>query len=354
MAKIRKFVKGLYQYGNLFKIANPTEVVGDAEVKQITPYRGVIQKQGDIITAEDHNEIQRNGVLFVSAEYSENYGVGVDAYVIKDYYNEQGIFDGLKLKFQIPRTNMYTSPVIILDNLKYNLKIINNNILEDARKGELNKNEIVSVIFLNGSFVLETSKAGINSRGITSYGITEDTALEGNKWLETIGGQFGGYVSKVQNKEAGKLYINDVYDNKLYVCVTAHNSTSFDITKYRDITNNGISDQLKNLYEVKTVNVNLAGGFIKFIKKGNLVHAFLFVESANYNIRFSDDTLMSNYPPNFIPDLNYLNTEYAVIAEEINNKVGNTRLVLRNNGITIFGTSNNSYKAIKGTAVYSV
>ena len=136
--------------------------------------------------------------------------------------------------------------------------------------------------------------------------------------------------------------------------MTAHNSTSFDITKYRDITNNGISDQLKNLYEVKTVNVNLAGGFIKFIKKGNLVHAFLFVESANYNIRFSDDTLMSNYPPNFIPDLNYLNTEYAVIAEEINNKVGNTRLVLRNNGITIFGTSNNSYKAIKGTAVYSV
>ena len=124
MAKIRKFIRGIYQYANLFKISNPTESVGDNEVKQVVPYRGIIQNQGDFITAEDHNEIQKNGVLFVKAEYSENFGTGVDAYVIKDYYNEQNLFDGLKLKFQIPKTNLYAAPILIIEGLQYNLKII--------------------------------------------------------------------------------------------------------------------------------------------------------------------------------------------------------------------------------------
>lgn len=220
-----------------------------------------------------------------------------------------------------------------------------------------NANNIVEIEYVDTLIVDQAANVTAVIDPSITY-ITKETAdktyLEKIKWFETIGGQFGGYVSKVQNKEAGKLYINDVYDNKLYVCVTAHSSTSFDAIKYRDITNNGLSDQLRNLYEVNTVNINIANGFIKFIKKGTLVHAFLFVESAGYNIRFSDDTLISNYPTNFIPNSNYLNTEYAVISEEVNNRVGNTRLVLRNNGITIFGTSNNSYKAIKGTAVYSV
>lgn len=249
MAKIRKFIKGIYQYANLFKISNPTESVGDNEVKQVVPYRGIIQNQGDFITAEDHNEIQKNGVLFVKAEYSENFGTGVDAYVIKDYYNEQNLFDGLKLKFQIPKTNLYAAPVLIIEGLQYNLKIINNNIVENARKGELNKNEIISVIYFDGNFILENSRAGEESYGITRYGITTDTALEGKRLAEIIGLEFGGNIQDAGSKTTGKFY----YDKALkyyYECIVNNNLTYNDGSKFRAISNKPILDKVENLHEI--------------------------------------------------------------------------------------------------------
>ena len=247
MAKIRKFIKGIYQYANLFKISNPPESVGDGEVKQVIPYRGIIQKQGDFITAEDHNEIQKNGVLFVSAEYSENHGTGVDAYVIKDYHNEQGLFDGLKLKFQIPKTNMYAAPVLVVDGLQYNLKIINDNLIENARVGELNKNEIISVIYFNRNFVLENSRAGEKSYGITKYGTETGTALEGNRLAEIIGIEFGGNIQDVGNKVKGKFYFDNV-TKFYYECIENTNLTYNDATKFRAISNKPISDRLENLF----------------------------------------------------------------------------------------------------------
>lgn len=119
-----------------------------------------------------------------------------------------------------------------------------------------NANNIVEIEYVDTLIVDQaanvTAVIDPNITYITKQ-MADKTYLEKIKWLETIGGQFGGYVSKVASKEAGKLYINDVYDNKLYVCVTAHSSTSFDITKYRDITNNGISNKLKNLSEIRVL-----------------------------------------------------------------------------------------------------
>lgn len=261
MAKIRKFIKGIYQYANLFKISNPTESVGDNEVKQVVPYRGIIQNQGDFITAEDHNEIQKNGVLFVKAEYSENFGTGVDAYVIKDYYNEQNLFDGLKLKFQIPKTNLYAAPVLIIEGLQYNLKIINNNIVENARKGELNKNEIISVIYFDGNFILENSRAGEESYGITRYGITTDTALEGKRLAEIIGLEFGGNIQDTGAKVTGKFY----YDKALkyyYECIANNSLTYNDGSKFRAISNKPILDKVENLFKVEVLSMNQLLGYL--------------------------------------------------------------------------------------------
>lgn len=261
MAKIRKFIKGIYQYANLFKISNPTESVGDNEVKQVVPYRGIIQNQGDFITAEDHNEIQKNGVLFVKAEYSENFGTGVDAYVIKDYYNEQNLFDGLKLKFQIPKTNLYAAPVLIIEGLQYNLKIINNNIVENTRKGELNKNEIISVIYFDGNFILENSRAGEESYGITRYGITTDTALEGKRLAEIIGLEFGGNIQDAGAKVTGKFY----YDKALkyyYECIVNNSLTYNDGSKFRAISNKPILDKVENLFKIEILSMTNLLGYI--------------------------------------------------------------------------------------------
>ena len=322
MAKIRKFIKGIYQYANLFKISNPTESVGDNEVKQIVPYRGVIQNQGDFITAEDHNEIQKNGVLFVKAEYSENFGTGVDAYVIKNYYNEQNLFDGLKLKFQIPKTNLYAAPVLIVEGLQYNLKIINNNIVENARKGELNKNEIISVIYFDGNFILENSRAGEESYGITRYGITTDTALEGKRLAEIIGLEFGGNIQDAGAKTAGKFY----YDKALkyyYECIANNNLTYNDGSKFRAISNKPILDKVENLYKVQQAKLYVhseATGTARTTcnivqKVGNVV---TIVFDSGDALRYTNDnTLIFSIPEGYRPK-----TFLSVNASQFNGTAG--------------------------------
>ena len=116
MPIIKKFLRGVYEHSNLFKIRNPSVTVGDNEVKEITPFRGVIQTRGSVISSDDFNEMQKNGVYFVETEYSENYGSGVDAYVIKNLESEQELFEGLKLKFVIPKTNNFDNPVVVFKN----------------------------------------------------------------------------------------------------------------------------------------------------------------------------------------------------------------------------------------------
>nr|DAT04574.1 MAG TPA: hypothetical protein [Caudoviricetes sp.] len=352
MAKIRKFIKGIYQYANLFKISNPPESVGDGEVKQVIPYRGIIQKQGDFITAEDHNEIQKNGVLFVSAEYSENHGTGVDAYVIKDYHNEQGLFDGLKLKFQIPKTNMYAAPVLVVDGLQYNLKIINDNLIENARVGELNKNEIISVIYFNRNFVLENSRAGEKSYGITKYGTETGTALEGNRLAEIIGIEFGGNIQDVGNKTKGKFYYDNV-TKFYYECIADTNLTYNESSKFRAISNKPISDRLENLFEKSTITLNVTNGYVKFVKRGNIVNGFVHLQKSDIPFSYADGTVLCDYPEKFKPASDFVNYEYTVASNENGNGRNTARLVLRNNNIVIWGVYT-PVMEFKGSFFYSI
>ncbi|RRD39116.1 hypothetical protein EII29_08350 [Leptotrichia sp. OH3620_COT-345] len=276
MPIIKKFKQGVYEHSNLFKIKNPTVNVGDNEVKEITPFRGVIQQQGDVITAEEHNEIQKNGTVFVTVEYSENYGSGVDGYVIKNFINEQGLFEGLKLKFKIPRTNIYENPVIVLGTQTYNLKIVSGNSLINVRKGELNINEIVNIIYCNGSFILENQIASENSRGITKYGTESGTALEGKRLTEIMGLEFGGNIQDIGTKITGKFY----YDKSIkhyFECTNNNDLTYVDVTKFKPISNKPISDRLENLSSFKREEIVLTSTDGQIAK-------FNFVASGNVRI----------------------------------------------------------------------
>ena len=158
------------------------------------------------------------------------------------------------MKFQIPKTNLYAAPVLIVEGLQYNLKIINNNIVENARKGELNKNEIISVIYFDGNFILENSRAGEESYGITRYGITTDTALEGKRLAEIIGLEFGGNIQDAGTKTTGKFY----YDKALkyyYECIVNNSLTYNDGSKFRAISNKPILDKVENLFETHWINL---------------------------------------------------------------------------------------------------
>ena len=104
----------------------------------------------------------------------------------------------------------------------------------------------------------QTSSATTEKAGIVKFGTETGNAIDAETWKQAIGQSLGGYVSKVESKEAGKWYINDLTDGKIYKCIQNHTSTSFDITKFVDITNVGLSDKVENLSElIKTVDLGV-------------------------------------------------------------------------------------------------
>ena len=196
MPIIKKFLRGVYEHSNLFKIRNPSVTVGDNEVKEITPFRGVIQTRGSVISSDDFNEMQKNGVYFVETEYSENYGSGVDAYVIKNLESEQELFEGLKLKFVIPKTNNFNNPVVVFKNNNYSLKFNDN---ENLKSKSLIKDNIVNLIYTGNYFLIELiTQASENTLGIAKLYSSTEAEIDSDKLKEIIEKNTGN------NEESGK------------------------------------------------------------------------------------------------------------------------------------------------------
>ena len=127
----------------------------------------------------------------------------------------------------------------------------------DLRKVSRN---FMKVYELLEHFDNQTSNATEEKEGIVKFGTEAGNAIDAETWKQAIGQSLGGYVSKVESKEAGKWYINDLTDGKIYKCIQNHTSMSFDITKFVDITNVGLSDKVENLFE------NSANGYLKLGK----------------------------------------------------------------------------------------
>ena len=200
----------------------------------------------------------------------------------------------------------------------------------------------------------QTSSATTEKAGIVKFGTETGDVIDAETWKQAIGQSLGGYVSKVESKEAGKWYINDLTDGKIYKCIQTHTSTSFDITKFVDITNVGLSDKLEKLFEIETKTITIPNGTIKFTKTGKVVNAFVHLQNYKTLMSYNDNDLISSYPPNFSPNPNYFNNEFAIISSEKNNINGNTRLILRKDGVVIWGTSARQYYELKGSAVYCI
>ena len=129
----------------------------------------------------------------------------------------------------------------------------------------------VSRNFLKLSKILDyfstaTEIATSEKEGIVKFGIENGNAINAEVWKQAIGQTLGGYVSKVENKEAGKWYINDLTDGKIYKCIQSHRSTSFDITKFVDITNVGLSDKVENLFGFGESWIKFPNGLVLFWK----------------------------------------------------------------------------------------
>ena len=170
----------------------------------------------------------------------------------------------------------------------------------------------VSRNFLKLSKILDhfstaTEIATSEKEGIVKFGIENGNAVDVKDWIKGIGGVIGGYVSKVSNKEAGKWYLNDLTDGKIYKCIQNHTSTSFDTTKYLDISNYGLSDKLENLSKVQQTKLYVyseATGqgrtTCNIVQKvGNVV---TIVFDSGDTLRYtSDNTVIFSIPENYRP-----------------------------------------------------
>ena len=214
----------------------------------------------------------------------------------------------------------------------------------------------VSRNFLKLSKILDyfstaTEIATSEKEGIVKFGIENGNAVDVKDWIKGIGGMIGGYVSKVSNKEAGKWYLNDLTDGKIYKCIQNHTSTSFDTTKYLDISNYGLSDKLENLYKVQKHDVPVHGGGVNFKKYGKVV--VVSVEIQRENITFTENSqLINNIPEGFKPNDISLGIESALASNLTNGKQGATRMRIERNSLNVWGCHTGSYNVLKGSITY--
>ena len=171
-------------------------------------------------------------------------------------------------------------------------------------------------------------------------------------WMGTDG--YGGLLQDVGTKKVGIAYYDKA--NKQMVVPTVENSlTYFEGSKFIPISDYQNAKKLENLYKVsETVEVpNSVFSMVRFWRYGNRAFLYVYFDYGNSNeVNWMTEGIpLTNYPANFIPDTPFLNTEHVILS---NNNLDKsiTRLVLRNDRITIHGVEGMFHYEIKGIISY--
>ena len=122
--------------------------------------------------------------------------------------------------------------------------------------------------------VNKTDYASKEQYGIVKYGTEEGKALEGNKFTQMIGKDYGGVLNEIGLKEEGKAY----WDNntkKLYICKNNNSDISPNVNNYIPFDNGSILERLENLFKVENKDVtsrvtNCKNAVLKKIKLDRL------------------------------------------------------------------------------------
>ena len=112
--------------------------------------------------------------------------------------------------------------------------------------------------------VNKTDYASAEQYGIVKYGTEEGTVLEGNKFTQMMGKDYGGVLNEIGLKEAGKAY----WDNntkKLYICKNNNSDISPNVNNYIPFDSNSLLDRLENLISSRNEGRNT------ILKIGNVV-----------------------------------------------------------------------------------
>ena len=98
----------------------------------------------------------------------------------------------------------------------------------------------------------KTDRASTEEYGLTKYGTEEGTSLEGNKFAQMTGKDYGGILNIAGQKEAGKAY----WDNntkKLYICKNNNSDISPNVNNYIPFDSNSLLERLENLFKYSKI-----------------------------------------------------------------------------------------------------
>ena len=165
--------------------------------------------------------------------------------------------------------------------------------------------------------VNKTDYASKEQYGIVKYGTEAGKALEGNKFTQMIGKDYGGVLNEIGLKEAGKAY----WDNntkKLYICKNNNSDISPNINNYIPFDNGSILERLENLYSsysLKDWNI------LEFSNK----QVFL---SLRKKVQYSENKYIYELP------FKISNARILVSSEDIINQVLFSAVILDNSVVT--------------------
>ena len=126
--------------------------------------------------------------------------------------------------------------------------------------------------------VNKTDYASKEQYGIVKYGTEEGKALEGNKFTQMIGKDYGGVLNEIGLKEAGKAY----WDNntkKLYICKNNNSDISPNVNNYIPFDSNSLLERLENLYTTKEEKTKLSLAQINNVDLNNIIEPGFYTSS---------------------------------------------------------------------------
>ena len=412
MAKLTKFKAQQVEFGTHYKIEETNR--GDTKIKSITPAFGNVREPGTPETEEIYNGLQLGNVHTLQAIKSTN--LNIDYYICNlEGLTEFGLNNDLKLRITVDNANTNTTTKLRLNNVDYTLLKEQNGTLKQIEAGDIHTNKTYELIYNGSQFVVinlfknfessyldncikktdfaEENKAGIislsavkglipNVPNATEYangtvnlrqikdiidtkvpnathdivgkvmlGTTANTALEGKRLAEIIGLEFGGNLQDYGRKEKGKFYY-DTANKKYYECIENNNLTYNDTAKFRAISNKSISDKVENLLEIRQTisasNPNL--GTVKFFRLGKRVTFFVYFQNLS-GFAMTDGTKIADFQENFFPDDFFRETEHAIMNRN-NAGTENARLVIRGDGIYVYGVNGKTHYELKGSLHY--
>ena len=106
----------------------------------------------------------------------------------------------------------------------------------------------------------KTDRASTEEYGLTKYGTEEGTSLEGNKFTQMTGKDYGGILNEPGVKSAGKTYF-DKNTKKLYLCKNNNTDISANVNNYIAMDSNSLLERLENLIKSDNFNSHNQGWF---------------------------------------------------------------------------------------------